>query len=375
MVTKLEKMQRYLPSIYRPTVNPVIRGILKSWASEDDRIVQAAKDAKEQLFIITAQLQYLDALGSNVGVFRPTEFNLADALFRELIPALSYAPKQIKPTIKRVLDIFFGLNNPRVKIAEINPNEIKISIPSSVPSLRRDLRGSHHFHNYSGTIVSVDNLLKEIVVDLDGDTKVLVADEFAGALFGQGTSAEIIQSSSAGTTGVVLQFSVGTDLSVFDPLKRWMVVKTKYPGSFMPDATRAFTVTKQRGVLGQVITAGQQISTLTMLEASGIPDQPGFVGFNFGFPNQEVLIKYFGRPNNSTLLIDPGHIFANDHVIGSAVNVVLTPYLKPRSSGDDYSVYLVGVEAARILAQRIVEAIAAAGVVIRWTIITPIIDC
>lgn len=353
----------------------MVRGLLRSWSLEDDRIVQAIKDARDQIYVITAQLQYLDALGSNVGVFRPTEFNLADALFRNLIPALSYAPKQVRQTIQQVLDIFFGAGNPRVKIAEINPNQIKISIPSSVPALRRDLRGSHHFHNYSGTIVSVDNLSKEIVIDLDGDTKTLVEDEFATALFGQYLNASIVQASSAGSLGVVLQFAVSEDISVYVPGERFMVVKTTYPGSFIPDRTRAYSLTKQRGILGQAITVGQQIPTLTMSEASGIPDAPGYVSFNFGFPNEEVLIRYFGRPNNSTLLIDPSYVFTQAHVPGEAVNVVLTPYLQPRTTGDDYSVYLVGVEAARLLAQQIVESIAAAGVVIEWTILTPEINC
>ena len=368
-------MQRFIPSIYNPTRNPIVRGVLKSWAAEDDRIVQAIVDAKEQIYVVTAQLQYLDLLGANVGVFRPTEFSLSDALFRQLIPALSYAPKQMLPTIRKVLDIFFGVGDPRVQVAEINPNQIKIQIPSSVPSLRKDLRGSHHFHNYSGTIVSVDNILKEIVVDLDGNTKSLTVDELKDALFGQELDAAIVQSSSAGSTSVTLQFSASEDLSVFDPLKRWMAAKTNYPGSFIPDATRAFTVRKERGTLGQAITAGQQIPTMTMLDASGIPDAPGRLSFNFGSPNQEVLIKYFGRPNNSTLLLDPGHVFAFDHGIGEAVNVVVTPYLKPRPLGQDYSAYIVGVEAARLLAQQIIESITAAGVVIEWTILFPVIDC
>lgn len=374
MPTKLEKMQKYIPSIYKPTTNPVVRGILRAWSSEDDRIVKAVQDAKEQIFVITAQLQYLDALGSNVGVFRPTEINLADALYRQLIPALSYAPKQVVPTIIRVLEVFFGENNSRVTVNEINPNEIKISIPSSVPALRRSLRGSHHFHNYYGTIVSVDNLTKEMVVDVYGDRE-LIFDEFAGALIGQKLTGAIVESSTSGNTGVVLQFPISADLSGFVPGEEWLVVKSTYPGSFIPDTTRAFTVTGQRGILGQNINAGQQIPTLLMSEASNIPDAPGFLSFNFGFPNQEVLVKYFGRPNNSTLLLDPGHIFSFDHVIGDAVNVVLTPYLEPRTQGQDYSVYLVGVEAARILAQRIVESIVAAGVVVDWTILTPEINC
>lgn len=369
---KLQKMSRFLPGLYKPTTNTYVKGLLYAWSSEDDAIVQAARDAKEQLFVKYAKLRFLDALGSNVGVFRPSEFNLADAQFRELIPALSFYPKQVKPTIQKVLDVFFGAGNPRVSIAEVNPNEIVIQIPSSVPALRRTLKGSHHFHNYYGSITSIDNTFKTMTIDLYGLTKVLKIDELAGAFIGQGNidTVEII-SNTAGTTGVTLQFSATTDLSNF-VLGIFQVCNVvRYPGSFVPDPNALFTVTKQRGTIAQPIVAGNIYPSLTMQDASRIPDAPGYLVFNFGRSKQEGMVKYFGRPNNTTLLLDASYNFLNDHSIGDVVNVVVKPYKKPAINGEDYSVYLVGVTAARILAQRIVESIVAAGVVIRWIVLEP----
>ena len=375
MVTKLEKMVRFVPSLLKPRVNPMVRGLLKTWASEDDRIVLAIGDAKEQLFVRTAQLEFLDALGSNVGVFRPTAFNLSDELFRQLIPALSFAPKQVIPTMRKVLAVFFGANNARVKIHEIRPNQIEIQIPSTVPALRRTLRGSHHFHNYSGVITGVDNVAKDVTVTLDGTTKMLGVDEMAGATFGQGIAANFILSNTAGRTGVVFQFSAGADLSVFTTGGRFNCILPKYPGSFMADPTAAFSVTRQRGVLGQTVTAGQIMPTLTMQDASGIPNAVGYLAFDVGHVGEEALIKYFGRPNNTTIFLDPVYVFQKDHVAGEVVNVVVTPYNKPRTTGADYSIYLVGITAARILAQQIVESITAAGIVVNWTVVEPLIDC
>lgn len=374
-LTKFNKMARYVPSLYKPEANPYIRGLLTAWAGEDDLIVQAVVDAKEQLFIATAQLRFLDALGSNVGVFRPTDFNLPDELFRQLIPALSFAPKQVIPTIKRVLDVFFGANNSRVLVHEIRENRIEIQIPSTVPALRRSLSGSHHFHNYSGVISSIDNLTKEIVVDLDGTLKLLYVDELADAKFGASLKANIILSNTTGNSGVTFQFSAGDDLSGYTVGERFNISRPKYPGSFIPDTTQAFTVTGQRGVLGQSISAGAIVPTCTMLDASGLPNAIGKVVFNYGLPNEESLISYFGRPNNTTIFLDPVYTFTKDHVAGESVNLILTPYQKPDVLGRDYSVYLVGVTAARILAQKIVESIVAAGVVINWTVVGPVIDC
>lgn len=377
-MAKLDKMVKFLPGLYRADENPIMRGVVYAWSSEDDLIVQAVQDAKEQLYVELAKLQFLDSLGSNVGVFRPTQFNLTDDQFRHLIPALSFMPKQVVPTIKKVLDVFFDANNPRVFVKELNPNEIVIQIPSSVPALRRTLKGSHHFHQYSGVIDSVDNILKTVTITLDGgvgfDSKQLKADEMANADFGVGNQRpHKIVSNGTGRNGVGIQFSIGDDLSQLNVGDRFMVVNVpNYVGSFFPDKRRTFTVTKQRGLLGQAVAQGDIYTTLVMDDASSIPDAPGFLSFNYGRSGEESLIRYFGRPNNNTLLIDPAYAFSKNHSIGDVVNVIVKPYQTPRTDGSDYSIYLVGVEAARILAQQIVESIVASGIVIRWIISTPI---
>ena len=376
-MSKLAKMQRYLPGLYKPYVNPNVRGLLYSWATEDDLIVQAAQDAKEQIFVKLAQSTFLDALGSNVGVFRPTQFNLSDDNYRQLIPTLSFFPKQVKKTIQRVLDIFFEEGNPDVNVAEVNPNEIVIQIPRSVPSLRRTLLGSHHSHAYTATIVSVDNIFKTMEIDLVDPDKNLIVDEVANGTFGQGLESELIASNTAGNSGITLQFFATADLSVFDTAPTQInsvMTSPNYPGSFLADPTAAFSATSQRGVLGQTITAGGISPVLNMVDSSGIPNQSGYLVFNYGRNNEEALVKFLGRPNNTSLLIDPTHIFAEDHAIGEAVNYIVTPNIPPNTDGTDYSIYLVGVTAAREVAQAIVESIVAAGVVIRWIIIEPECD-
>ena len=376
-MSKFTKMARYIPGLYKPTTNPSVRGLLGAWAAEDDLIVQAARDAKDQIFVKLAQSSFLDALGSNVGVFRPTQFNLSDDKYRQLIPALSFFPKQVKRTIQAVLDIFFDPGNPGVQIAEINPNEIVIQIPSSVPSLRRTLLGSHHFHAYNATIVSVDNIFKTMVIDLIDPDKQLIVDELANGTFGQAQDSALVASNTAGNSGVTLQFFAATDLSVFDFSPKQQnsnIALPNYPGSFLADPTAAFNVTAQRGVLGQTITAGNIIPALSMSDASGIPNQSGFLVFNSYRDNEEALVRYFGRPNNSTLLIDPTYMFAKNHSSGDVVNFIVTPHQDPATNGQDYSIYLVGVTAAREVAQAIIESIVAAGVVIRWIILEPECD-
>jgi hypothetical protein len=858
----------------------MVRGLLTAWADEDDRISASRQDAKEQVFVKFARQRFLNALGSNVGVFRPAAINLLDEQYRELIPALSWFPKQVEPTMQAVLDVFFGVGNPVVSINQVNPNEIVIQIPSSVPALRRDLRGANHFKTYDGPILSIDNIFKEMVVDIDGtvtsaepkhlvvdqnttlftDTsspgndlfafeinstgtgllnsislafnragalpisgafklelrsdasgepstevlsetaeisipdlpqnpdgnlvpylfetpveledgvtywvvinmtenlsagsflaieddsslgysglwlnstdgstwvagggsstfvnqlaqtaaavffdsldlvgekkaqqftanstgdisavkvglinngsttgqiklsiqadngsnnpdgvdlastnvdftsfiggatidlysltgsasvvsgqkywivfeltqvpnnssniryssgnplsefysfntgswvlnnsidltfeveivqppagptlspyfdssitaengdKILKEKEWAGAKFGQGFNTLEIIGNTAGPGPITVQFSAGTDLSVYSPpvlvveavgpgmtggtqiavittttyragqgfipsvsgslsditfnlhastsaitgngvvrvygdngsnepdlgnligtsafldmstmglgagnktlmtfiftsgsvvggtkyhailsgenltfgtsqvvfdtgvgdvipgnlvfstdsganwiplgttdayivvnlnlaaasSNRYIVANaTSYQGAFIPDTTRPYTVTQQRGLLGQALTIGSIYPVIIMDDASGIPDTPGVVTLDFGGNQEEGPIRYFGRPNNTTLLLDPSYNFTKDHSIGEAVNVVVTPYQVPRKNGFDYSTYIVGVTAARELAQQIVESVTASGVVVRWIVVEP----
>lgn len=368
-MAKFDKMARYLPSLLKPETNTYVKGVLYSWSEEDDIVVEQIQEAKRQIYVKYANLNYLDALGSNVGVFRPAAVNLNDDQFRALIPALSFDPKQVKPTIRKILDAFFGAGNPRVKIVEVGFNEIIIQIPSSVPALRRTLKGSHHFNSNSGLISSIDNIGKTVTVDMY--SKVAKSDEYRYAKIGQGLNSFPVLSNSAGST-CVFQFSAGYDLSVLNIGERIVVSNVpNYRGSFIPDPTKAYSVTRYRGTIGQTITAGNIYPNLIMQDASGIPDAPGRLIFNFGRNNREADIKYFGRPNNTTLLLDPAYVFQKDHVAGEVVNVIVKPYNTPRINGDDYSVYLVGITAARILAQDIVKSAVAAGVVIKWRVVDP----
>ncbi len=370
-MSKLTKMQRYLPGLYRPQTNVHVKGLITAWASEDDRIVEAIQNAKDQIFVKLASLQYLDALGSNVGVFRPTAIALADEQYRALIPILSFYPKQVMPTIQKVLDVFFTENNPRVATYEINPNEIVIEIPSSVPSLRRELKGSLHLHAYSGTITVVDNVLKIINVDLEIESKALAEDELRGASLGVGSLTTPILSNSAGNTSTI-QFAASADLSGYTVLDEFNIVNVpNYQGSFLPNPSAAWSLRSNRGALGMNLSAGRIYPVLTMVDSSGIPDEVGKVIINYGKATQEGPITYLGRPGNSSILLDPSYIFTKDHSIGEIVNTTFTPYQKPAIDGTDLSVYLVGVEAARILAQQIVETVIAAGIVIRWIVSDP----
>lgn len=362
-MAKLDNMVRFMPDVLEPNNNPNTRGLLSAWATEDDEVVAQIQAAKDQIYPITAEGKFLDLLGSNVGVFRNPDFKLVDSVFRQLIPALSFNPKQTRETIVEVLDIFFGVGN--TLVFEVNPSEIVIQIPSTIPG-QRNLAGAFHLNSYSGTVTTIDNVFKTITVDFDDSTQSIQVDELSNALFGQILENKTIISNTAGTTGVVLQFSAGDDLSVFSGTGDFIAAVLDYQGSYMHDPTSAFTLRSLRGKLNQTITAGQSFLFLQMVDSSQIPNETGKFILNYGTDTQEGPIDYFSRPNNSSIFIDSSFVFASNHVANEPINVAAVPTVAPNIDGTDYSIYLSDVVSSITLAQQIIRSIVAAGVVVRF---------
>ena len=70
-MSKKDNIKRFFPNLFKPYTNTYIKGLLETFGDSDDRAVEQIENAKEQIFISTAQGSFLDTLGSNVGVQRP----------------------------------------------------------------------------------------------------------------------------------------------------------------------------------------------------------------------------------------------------------------------------------------------------------------
>ena len=202
------------------------------------------------------------------------------------------------------------LNLPqRVSVYNITPNELLIEIPSIVPSLRRTLKGAHHFH--------LDGTLEPAVPPANGI--------WAGSFMFNPTGSE-----------------------------------------------GGFTVTSQKATLGQFINKGDVKTSLTVSSTALIQNPSGFLMLNFGKGTQEVPIRYRGVPNTNTILIDPSYVFKNNHSIGETINVIsaLTPYI-PRRDGTDLAIYFTSPSNARQVVQGILDTLQAAGIVIHFLVLAP----
>lgn len=169
MVDKKEKIKRFFPTLYNIATNPNLKALVEAVGNEDNKNVQEIKNAKDQIFVDTAVDRFLDALGANLGIERPflNTFIVEDPTFRKVIKIMSFAPKQVKDTMFDLLEAFFS-DDPKIKIQEINPNEIVVQLPRTLVSERETLRGTSHFKSQQGIIKTVDNTSnKEVAVQFE----------------------------------------------------------------------------------------------------------------------------------------------------------------------------------------------------------------
>lgn len=295
----------------------------------------------------------------------------------------------------------------RAGVFEINPNEIVVLIPSSVPILRRTLKGAVHPKETKTAIFSLAEPYdfttlgptSTLNITIDGtpyvvnftnatdfeDPSKATSEEVADVINAQLTflhadtgfdpaprkiRLRTTEGSSeyqvtGGTANAILGFSTALQQ---DP----DLLITGYPSSYVFNPLgQSYTVTQIASELSAQVVEGTLSATLSLADASSFPNTPGKFLINFGKSNQEGPIDYNSRPNNNTLLIDASHIFQFTHPVGSPVNFVADQPTIPRVTGIDYPVYIVGTEEAREATQLLIKKLLAAGVVVRFIVSFP----
>jgi hypothetical protein len=295
----------------------------------------------------------------------------------------------------------------KAEVFEINPNELVVKIPSSVPILRRTLKGSSHPRDTKAVIYSDNEVFdfssigasSTLTLTIDGtptvfnfthasdfaDSTAVTSREVVIAINKQAIGIEAFSGEvdafrrlglrttvgsaeyqiTGGTANSVLNFT--TDLQT-DP----DLIDTDFPSSYIFDPIgQLFTVTGIKTELTTQIISGSINPTLAVVDASSFPNKPGQLIVSFGGSKQEGPISYNSRPNNSTILMDASYIFSNEHIVGSSVNYIISESTIPRVTGDDYATYITGTEEAREAAQNLIRKLLAAGVVIRFIIEFP----
>lgn len=422
-MSKFDRFARVIPKLYKPRVNPAVKGLLRAWAVSDDEIVQQLKNTKAQIFVRNAEGEYLDRLGSGLGVSRPAALGLLDSDFQELIPNLSLKAKQVRKIFYDTADIFWGplfsrANTETQNVAPFNVSAgdiFKVKVDNgdeqSIKALAGDIAtpGAATADEIATILSRAKSATVSVIEDqLTGDKSINIRTNTPGPK----GSIEVVSSTMVGASKLdfTLQNFKITDLdqrvALYQIRSRELIIELPaivpalrrtlkgshhfhtdstlespvapengvWQGSFLFSPTGvSYTVTQKVATLQQAVMAGSVVPTLTVSGADDIDNAPGYLIFDWGKNNEEQPVRYIGRPNANTLLIDPSHVFTKSHAIGEQINLLvfdLKPAV-PRTAGDDLAIYLTSPSDAREIVQTILRNLAAAGVIVTFVILAP----
>lgn len=421
---KYERFKRSIPKVYKPGENPVISALIKACAHSDAEIVTQLDNTKAQLFVRTAEGNYLNRLANSRGVRRPTELGLDDPTFQELIPNLSYKPKQIRKAFYDTCDVFWGPLFSRANIQTANAATFNLNVGESL-TIKVDDLDPQTISILTGEIATPGAATAEEVVailsKINGITPSIVEDSLTGDEFVN------IRTTTPGPLGAIevqdgtmlgsgkLEFTTDK-VELRDQDQRVMIYNINpnellieipavvpalrrtlrgshhfhadetiepavapsngiWQGSFMFDPSgqnQSFTVTGQNAKLTAAVNKGGVLTSISVDDTSKIEDSSGYLVFNFGTSGQEAVVRFRGVPNSNTILIDPSYVFQNDHLIGSYINVVsdLVP-LTPNKDGSDLAIYMTSPSSARDAVEEILMTLAAAGIILNFVVLAP----
>lgn len=197
-MSKVDSIKAAMPKRYAVTKpNGLLNALLSALGLQDDGIDSQILNAKQMVFVATALGKYLDRLGNNYNVSRPS-VNVSDDIFRELIRDIAWKKHNIINIIRAVLEDFFGPSDgSNWDVFQIRPGEIIIQVhPTFAP---RTLEDATYFHDGDeGTSTAVG------VNFLTDSTKTWTVNQWTGFRLYDSASTEFeITSNTASTLTVV----------------------------------------------------------------------------------------------------------------------------------------------------------------------------
>jgi hypothetical protein len=412
----LDKLLSAIPNLYQPRTNRNIKALTEALAEGDCLVLQEIPEFKDQLFVETADTKYLDRLGANVGVPRPDGVGMTDADYRVLIPTMSFVPKQIRTPIYKLLKIWYEDEATFTNMTSANAEPYNFTglvgdllqfTVEGAKTVSIEIRAIDYANIAAVTAdelsLAINKLSDEEVIAksrIDSITKLKHVNVRTTTQGPTGTIQVV-------TGGVQTLLSFPTDKQIFNDILRPAVlyevnnreVVVILPSSppivtrglegsahFHPDETTGnwegpylfdprakFSISSVNTTTSVAINPGQVLTNIqTTTIPSTFPTSGGSFILDFGISTQEGPIDYILIPNSNNIIIDPTHVFQKAHASGADLRFVRSvspPDLE--ADGSDFAAYVTGLAAARNALRDLIRDVVAAGMVIRFIVLTP----
>ena len=148
-------------------------------------------------------------------------------------------------------------------------------------------------------------------------------------------------------------------------------VNTGILGGYLYDESAPFVLSSYTAQITNPIFPGNVVLNLPV-GANTVPDEQGFLIFEYGTDRQEGPVKYLRKAGTNSIVLDPSYVFEKPHPAGS--NLVA---LRRRGGhvfsglGKEYSFYLTDPLQARYILEETLEKVKSVGIFLKFIIRFP----
>lgn len=222
-------------------------------------------------------------------------------------------------------------------------------------------------HNYEvGEAVRIQGVAPDALNDING-TFIILSTPTSTSFTYMSVGADGV---SAGGESRVERIGMSNDGSLIYLTTAQMNTGIYGPYMWSPDA--AYVISSLTSKIQSEIKAGNNVRTLPIEAVNNIPNQEGFVVFDFGTEFEEGPVRYLYKPTTGTLQLDPAYVFKQNHEVGSSITVIRRRGAHVMSGlGSEYPAYITDPAVARRTLQELMKQVKSAGIFLEFLVRYP----
>jgi len=120
-------VNKFLPSHYITDSRTFLAALLLAVDQQNEKVEELISEVIDQLFLSTATGIYLMRLGEKNGFNMPPNSGLDITAFRDLVPVMVAAPKQVIDVVNSLLEVFYGSSYVRPSVVAAVPEPYSVA--------------------------------------------------------------------------------------------------------------------------------------------------------------------------------------------------------------------------------------------------------
>lgn len=143
-------------------------------------------------------------------------------------------------------------------------------------------------------------------------------------------------------------------------------------GPYMYDTLAPFIVSSYVGTSSQEIRAGNIVLNLQINTPNNIPNEEGYIIFDYGLNSQEGPVRYLYKASSGMIALDPAYVFKYNHSVGTTITAIRRKGAVVMGGlGKEYAFYVSDPAKARQILQDLISQVKSVGLFLKYIIRYP----